>query len=138
MLGLSEAESSQLDKEHRQWVFSIPTQAHVKAVSPGEAPALALSDAVAIPGGPTPELAKLKGDLLRVEGTLPRSALQESWQADSWRQVSAPVLLHADLQKMRPHVLCYTGFFRLCLAFAAAIYPWYTGICLDIVFQSGL
>ena len=85
---LSEAEAAALSKQHRDWVFSIPTQAHVKAVSPGGAQPLALSDATAMAGGAPPQLAKLKGDLCRVEGTLPRAALQECWGSERWRQVS--------------------------------------------------
>ncbi len=85
---LSEAEAASLSKQHQDWVFSIPTQAHVKAVSPGEAQSLALSDATAMAGGIPPQLAKLKGDLCRVEGTLPRAALQEGWELEHWRQVS--------------------------------------------------
>ena len=81
-------DSARLSKEHQDWVFSIPTQAHVKAVSPGEAPALAYSDAAAsLTGKIPPQLAKLKGDLKRVEGTLPRSALTDDWQAERWRKV---------------------------------------------------
>ena len=84
---LSEEESAQLDKEHAEWFSGIPMQAHVKAASTGEAPALALSDAAAMAEGTPAQLAKLKGDLARVEGMLPRSALQDSWQADRWRKV---------------------------------------------------
>ena len=95
---LSEAEAASLSKQHQDWVFSIPTQAHVRTVSPGEAQSLALSDAMAISGGTMPQLAKLKGDLCRVEGTLPRAALQESWGSERWRQVSmlCAVLLYTD------------------------------------------
>ena len=92
---LSEAEAASLSKQHQDWVFSIPTQAHVKAVSPGEAQSLARSDATAMVGRTAPQLAKLKGDLCRVERTLPRAALQESWKSERWRQVS---MLCAALQ----------------------------------------
>ena len=84
---LGEATSAELEREHHDWVCSIPTQAHVKAVSPGEAPSLALSDAKAMAVEAPAKLAKLRGDLTRVEGSLPRSALQESWDADRWRKV---------------------------------------------------
>ncbi len=84
---LGEAASAELEREHHDWVCSIPTQAHVKAVSPGEAPSLALSDAKGMAAVPPAKLAKLRGDLTRVEESLPRSALQESWDADRWRKV---------------------------------------------------
>ena len=84
---LSEAESAALDSQNHDRVCSIPTQAHVKAVRPGEAPSLALSDAEAMAGVPPAKLAKLRGDLTRVEGSLPRSALREGWDAAHWRKV---------------------------------------------------
>ena len=84
---LGEADSAALDSEHNDWVCSIPTQAHVKAVRPGEAPSLALSDANVMAGAPPAKLAKLRGDLTRVQGSLPRSALQEDWDADRWGKV---------------------------------------------------
>ena len=91
-----EAASAELEQEHHDWVCSIPTQAHVRAVSPGEAPPLALADANSMARGPPARLAKLRGDLARVEGSLPRSALQESWDADRWRKVT---LLHIDREQ---------------------------------------
>ena len=100
---LSEAEAATLSKEHRDWVFSIPTQAHVKAVSPGEAQSLALSDAIAMGGGAPPQLAKLKGDLCRVEGTLPRAALQECWGSERWHQVSTLRALLRCMHDLAPH-----------------------------------
>ena len=105
---LSEAEAASLSKQHQDWVFSIPTQAHVKAVSPGEAQSLALSDAAAMGGGPKPQLAKLKGDLCRVEGTLPRAALQESWGSERWRQVSmlCAALPYTDDLALSPTLAC--------------------------------
>ena len=95
-IGMDDA--ARLSKEYQDWVCSISTQAHVKAVSPGEAPALAYSDAAAsLTGGTPPQLAKLKGDLTRVEGTLPRSALKDDWQAERWLKVphQSPALLEA-------------------------------------------
>ena len=88
---VGEAATAELEREHHDLVCSIPTQAHVKAVSPGEAPSLALSDAKAMAQVPPAKLAKLRGDLTRVEGSLPRSALQESWDADRWRKVMTSV-----------------------------------------------
>ena len=87
---LDEAASAALDREHHDWVCSIPTQAHVRAVSLGEGPSLALSDANSMAGIFPAKLAKLRGDLTRVEGSLPRSALQETWDADRWRKVGMP------------------------------------------------
>lgn len=84
---LGEAASAELEREHHDWVCSIPTQAHVRAVSPGEAPCLALSDTNSMARAPPAKLAKLRGDLTRVEGSLPRSALQEGWDANRWRKV---------------------------------------------------
>ena len=91
-------DTARISKEHQDWMCSIPTQAHVKAVNPGEAPALAYSDAAAsLTGSTPPQLAKLKGDLTRVGGTLPRSALKDDWQAERWHKVphQSPALLKA-------------------------------------------
>ena len=100
---LSEAEAAILSTQHQDWVFSIPTQAHVRAVSPGEAQSLALSDATAMGGGSPPQLAKLKGDLCRVEGTLPRAALLECWGSERWRQVSTLCALLQYTDDLAPH-----------------------------------
>ncbi len=89
MPALSEAEGAQVESEHRAWVYSLPTQAHVRASDPAVAASLAAEEAAALAEQSQPRLAKLKCDLLRVQAALPPPAMAESWDADAWRQVRA-------------------------------------------------
>ncbi|EIE24672.1 hypothetical protein COCSUDRAFT_46901 [Coccomyxa subellipsoidea C-169] len=86
MPALSEAEGAQVESEHRAWVYSLPTQAHVRASDPAIAASLAAEEAAALAEQSQPRLAKLKCDLLRVQAALPPPAMAESWDADAWRQ----------------------------------------------------
>jgi len=80
-----------LNQDHCALVYTMPTQAHVRAVGAATAPNFAAVDATALDDVGRPRLAKLKSDLLRCEATLPRDALIDSWDSTAWQEVQ-PVL----------------------------------------------
>jgi len=96
MPALSEAEGARVEQEHRAWVYSLPTQAHIRASDAAAAASLAAAEAAALAEQSSPRLAKLKCDLLRVQAALPAPAVVEFWDADAWREVrNATLSLHS-------------------------------------------